>query len=70
MSFTLLYYSLIIYPKLIPFWSVTDRWTDFNTPFTLTFFFFPLSVRGPTHRSNSTGLDELWVGWPIEQATG
>jgi len=31
--------------------------TDFNTPFTLTSFFFPLS----------TGLAELWGGWPIEQ---
>jgi len=31
------------------------------------FFFFPLSARGPTRRRNSTGLAELWGGWPIEQ---
>jgi hypothetical protein len=31
-------------------------------------FFFSLSVRGPTRRRNSTGLAELWGGWPIEQA--
>jgi len=67
MYFTLFYYSLLIYPKLIPFWSITDRQTDFNTPFTLTSFFFPLSARGPTRRRNSTGLDELWGGWPINQ---
>jgi len=30
------------------------------------FFFFPLSARGPTRRRNSTGLAELWGGWPIE----
>ena len=30
-------------------------------------FFFPLSARGPTRRRNSTGLAELWDGWPIEQ---
>jgi len=46
----------------------TDRGTDFNTPFTLTSFFFPLSARRPTRRRNSTGLAELWGGWPIEQA--
>jgi hypothetical protein len=31
------------------------------------FFFFPLSARGPTRRRNSTGLAELWGGWPIER---
>jgi len=31
------------------------------------FFFFPLSARGPTRRRTSTGLAELWGGWPIEQ---
>jgi len=39
-----------------------------HTPFTLTSFFFPLSARGPTRRRNSTGLAELWGGWPIERA--
>ena len=34
----------------------------------LSSFFFPLSARGPTRRRNSTGLAELWGGWPIEQA--
>ena len=28
--------------------------------------FFPTSARGPTRRRNSTGLAELWGGWPIE----
>ncbi len=28
--------------------------------------FFSLSARGPTRRRNSTGLAELWGGWPIE----
>jgi len=42
------------------------RWTDFNTPFTLTSFFFPLSAWGPTRRRNATGLAKLWGGWPIE----
>jgi hypothetical protein len=32
----------------------------------LSSFFFPLSARGPTRRRNSTGLAELWGGWPIE----
>ena len=40
--------------------------TDFNTPCYLSSFFFPLSARGPTRRRNSTGLAELWGGWPIE----
>ena len=31
--------------------------------------FFPLSVQGPTRRHNSTGLAELWGGWPIELVT-
>ena len=44
----------------------TDRRTDFNTPCYLSSFFFPLSARGPTRRRNSTGLAELWGGWPIE----
>jgi hypothetical protein len=28
--------------------------------------FSSLSARGPTRRRNSTGLAELWGGWPIE----
>jgi hypothetical protein len=31
--------------------------------------FFSLSARGPTRRHNSTGLAELWGGWPIELDT-
>ena len=42
------------------------RQTNLNTPLSLTSFFFPLSARGPTRRRNSTGLAELWGGWPIE----
>ncbi len=34
---------------------------------TFFYFFFPLSARGPTRRRNSTGLAELWGGWPIKQ---
>jgi hypothetical protein len=44
------------------------RRTTFFTPCYLSSFFFPLSARGPTRRRNSTGLAELWGGWPIEQA--
>jgi hypothetical protein len=39
-------------------------WRDFSS------FFFPLSARGPTRRRNSTGLAELWGGWPIEPEKG
>jgi hypothetical protein len=31
--------------------------------------FFSLSAQGPTRRRNSTGLAELWGGWPIELDT-
>ena len=44
----------------------TEGQTNFNTPCYLSSFFFPLSARGPTRRRNSTGLAELWGGWPIE----
>jgi hypothetical protein len=44
----------------------TDR---FQHPFHPYFFFFPLSARGPTRRRNSTGLAELWGGWPTEQVS-
>jgi len=55
---TLFYYSLLIYPKLIPFWSVpVCPAVYFNTPFTLTSFFFPLSARGPT-------AGATLLGWP------
>jgi hypothetical protein len=64
---TLYYYSILSHPKLIPFWSVTDRGTTFFTPCSLFYLFFPLSVWGPTRRCNSTGLAEFWGGWPIEQ---
>ena len=55
-------------PSFFPFGALrTDRRTDFNTPCYLSSFFFPLRARGPTRRRNSTGLAELWGGWPIEQ---
>jgi hypothetical protein len=34
------------------------------------YFFFSLSAWGPTRRRNSTGLAELWGGWPIELESG
>ncbi len=40
----------------------------FFTPCYLSSF-FSLSARGPTRRLNSTGLAELWGGWPIEQVS-
>ncbi len=46
-----------------------SRQTDFNTPCSLSSFFFPLSAWGPTCRRNSTGLAELWGGWLIELDT-
>ena len=67
-----IHYSLLIYPKLILLWSVTDRRTDkvlhplFPTP---NSFFPPLSARGPTRRRKFTGLAELRGGWPIELAS-
>ena len=65
--YPILLFPLLSHPKLLPLWSVPDRQTNLNTPFTLTSFFCPLSARGPTRRRNSTGLAELWGGWPIEQ---
>ena len=54
-------------PSFFPFKpSQTDRQRNLNTPCYLSSFFFPLSARGPTRRRNSTGLAELWGGWPIE----
>ena len=69
MYFTLFYYSLyFLTPSFFPFKpSQTDRRTDnILHPLLPKFFFFPLSAWGPTHRHNSTGLTELWGGWPIE----
>ena len=61
------YNSLLSHPKLLPLWSVPDRRTDnILHPLLPKFFFSPLSARGPTRRHNSTGLAELWGGWPIE----
>jgi hypothetical protein len=55
-------------PSFFPFGALqTDGRTTFFTPRYLSSFFFPLSVRGPTRRRNSTGLAELWGGWPIER---
>ncbi len=39
---------------------------EISTPPDTLLLFFPLSARGPTRRRNSTGLAELWGGWPIE----
>jgi hypothetical protein len=64
-----IHYSLLIYPKLIHFWSIINRLTDgrtrFFTPCSLILF-FPLSTRGPTRRRKFNGLAELRGGWPIE----
>ena len=72
--FTLFYYSLyFLTPSFFHFKpsrfkpSQKDR---LQHPFHPYFFFFPLSARGPTRRRNSTGLTELWGGWPIEQGLG
>jgi len=55
-------------PSFFPFGAFrTEGRTTFFTPCYLSSFFFPLSARGPTRRRNSTGLAELWGGWPIEQ---
>jgi len=69
--YPILLFSLLSHPKLLPLWSVPDRRTDGRTdnilhPLLPKFFFFPLSARGPTRRRNSTGLAQLWGGWPIE----
>jgi hypothetical protein len=55
-------------PSFFPFGAFrTDGRTTFFTPRYRSSFFFPLSARGPTRRRKSTGLAELWGGWPIEQ---
>jgi hypothetical protein len=58
-------------PSFFPFGALqTDGRTTFFTPrYLVKFFFFPLSTQGPTRRRNSTGLAELWGGWPIERVT-
>ncbi len=43
----------------------TEGQRHFFTPSYLSSF-FSLSARGPTRRRNSTGLAELWGGWPNE----
>jgi hypothetical protein len=48
-------------------YSLLERYGQTDTPCYLSSFFFPLSARGPTRRRTSTGLAELWGGWPIEQ---
>ena len=54
-------------PSFFPFGALqTEGQRNLNTPHYLSSFFFPLSARGPTRRRNSTGLAELWGGWPIE----
>jgi len=66
--YPILLFPLLSHPKLLPLWSIPDGQTDrFQHPLLPYIFFFPLSVRGPTRRRNSTGLAELWGGWPIEQ---
>jgi hypothetical protein len=58
-------------PSFFPFGALqTEGQTNLNTPRYLSSFFFPLSARGPTRRRNSTGLAELWGGWPIELDPG
>ena len=67
--YSILLFPLLSHPKFLPLWSVPDGWTEgqISTPFHLYFFFFHWA-RGalPTRRRNSTGLAELWGGWPIE----
>ena len=58
--------------SFLPFGALlTDRQRNFFTPALFPkSSFFPLSARHgalPTHRRNSTGLAELWGGWPIER---
>ncbi len=65
--YPILWFLLLIYSKLLPLWSITDRQTDReNSSPPVTQVFFSLSTWGPTCRCNSTGLAELWGGWPIK----
>jgi hypothetical protein len=62
-------YPLFLFPTFSPqAYSSLERsgWRKFFTPCSLSFF-FPMSAWGPTRWRNSTGLAELWGGWPIEQ---
>ena len=43
------------------------RTEKFQHPFHPYFFFFSTERAGPYRRRNSTGLVELWGGWPIER---
>jgi hypothetical protein len=63
--YPILLFPLLSHPKLLPLWSVPDGQKILH-PLLPKYFFFPLSARGPTRRRNSTGLAELWGGWPIE----
>jgi hypothetical protein len=62
--------SILLFPTYLPqASSLLERYglTDkILHPLFPKFFFFPLSARGPTRRRDSTGLAELWGGWPIE----
>ena len=62
------FYPILLFPTYSPQASSplersrqTDR-ENSSPPVTQVFFF--LSARGPTRRRNSTGLAELWGGWP------
>ncbi len=64
----------VLYPIIIPYFLPPSffpfgalRTDNILHPPLPKLFFFPLSARGPTRRRNSTGLAELWGGWPIEQ---
>jgi hypothetical protein len=59
-----IHYSLLIYLKLIPLWSVPDRE---NSSLLVPLDIFSLSAQGPTCRPNSIGLVKLWSGRPIKQ---
>ena len=68
------FYPILWFPTYLPQASSplersrqTEGQRKFFTPCYLSSF-FSLSARGPTRRRNSTGLAELWGGWPIEQA--
>jgi hypothetical protein len=67
--YPILLFPLLSHPKLLPLWSVPDGQHS-SPPVTYFFFLLTLSARGPTCRRNSTGLAELWGGWPIEQGKG
>jgi len=67
----ILWFPLLIHPKHLPLWSITDRQTDrqrkFFTPCYLSSFFSPLSARGPTYPQAQLYWAGRTMGWMADE---